>query len=191
MPEIDIPGHSGAAAVAYPEILCEGNQLGQRVVRRPRGELQDAGCDGGRACAALPLRVHPRRRRRGRTMHAWANCPRCKALMQRAEADVAGPYPRPFHSPLRGDPAEARPQDDRLERDPQRQAVEGFGHRLLDRRRPGYRGGGRRLERRLCPRPALLLRHEGIAPRHLGHPGPASIPLVESVCLRSARPRRA
>ena len=82
MPEIDIPGHSGAAAVAYPEILCQGKTKGNVwcVGREENYKMLDAMV--GELAKLFPFQyIHIG----GDEVNhnAWAGCPRCKALMER------------------------------------------------------------------------------------------------------------
>ena len=82
MPEIDIPGHSGAAAVAYPEILCEGKTTGHVwcVGREENYKMLDRMV--GELAELFPFEyIHIG----GDEVNhrAWAGCPRCKALMER------------------------------------------------------------------------------------------------------------
>jgi hexosaminidase len=81
MPEIDVPGHSGAAAVAYPEILCQGTKSGNVwcAGREENYRMLDAMV--GELAELFPFAyIHVGG---DEVDHkAWANCPRCKALMQ-------------------------------------------------------------------------------------------------------------
>ena len=99
MPEIDMPGHSGTAAAAYPEILCEGKHTGHVSCAGPRRELQNARRRGGRAGRALPVRVHPRRRRRSAIPHL-GRLPPLRGPDETPEVHLAGPTPRLLHPPL-------------------------------------------------------------------------------------------
>jgi hexosaminidase len=89
MPEIDIPGHSGAAAVAYPEILCEGKRSGNVwcVGREENYEMLDAMV--GELAKLFPFQyIHIG----GDEVdhNAWAACPRCKSLMVREKLPSLG-----------------------------------------------------------------------------------------------------
>jgi hexosaminidase len=84
MPEIDVPGHSGAAAVAYPEILCEGSKSGNVwcAGREENYKMLDAMV--GELAQLFPFAyIHVGG---DEVDHkAWANCPRCKALVKTQE----------------------------------------------------------------------------------------------------------
>ncbi len=89
MPEIDIPGHSGAAAAAYPEILCEGKTKGVVwcVGREENYKMLDAMV--GELASLFPFEyIHIG----GDEVNnkAWAGCPRCKALMEREKIPSLG-----------------------------------------------------------------------------------------------------
>ena len=89
MPEIDIPGHSGAAAAAYPEILCEGKTKGVVwcVGREENYKILDAMV--GELASLFPFEyIHIG----GDEVNskAWAGCPRCKALMEREKIPSLG-----------------------------------------------------------------------------------------------------
>ncbi len=89
MPEIDIPGHSGAAAVSYPEILCEGKSTGHVwcVGREENYEMLDRMV--GELAELFPFEyIHVG----GDEVNhrAWAGCGRCKALMEREKLSSLG-----------------------------------------------------------------------------------------------------
>lgn len=90
VPEIEMPGHSYAALVAYPEYACEGVNV---PVDGLRG--QDVFCVGhpgtipffsdilDEVLELFPSkRIHIGADEVSRT--AWKNCPRCRALMKKA-----------------------------------------------------------------------------------------------------------
>ncbi len=88
VPEIDVPGHSFAAAAAYPEILCAITD----ATRSVQGIAGNVWCAGRAENFALLDRVVCRLRAvfPGPYFHiggdevnqnAWKNCPRCRARM--------------------------------------------------------------------------------------------------------------
>ena len=104
MPEIDIPGHSGAAAVAYPEILCLGTHSGNVwcAGRKENYEMLDAMV--GELAQLFPFEyIHVG----GDEVNhnAWANCARCKDLMQREKlpslAHIQGYFIRRYEEIVR------------------------------------------------------------------------------------------
>jgi hexosaminidase len=104
MPEIDIPGHSGAAAVAYPEILCKGKTKGivWCVGREENYEMLDRMV--GELTQLFPFEyIHVG----GDEVNhrAWDGCPRCKALMQREKlsslSQIQGYFIRRYEDILR------------------------------------------------------------------------------------------
>ena len=89
LPEIDMPGHSGAAATAYPEILCQGKSTGHVwcAGRDENYKMLDAIV--GELADLFPFEyIHVG----GDEVNsrAWAGCPRCKALMNREKFTSLG-----------------------------------------------------------------------------------------------------
>jgi hexosaminidase len=89
MPEIDIPGHSGAVAVSYPEILCQGKTKGNVwcVGREENYTMLD------RMVAELAYLFPFEYVHIGGdevNSRAWSGCPRCKALMAREKIASLG-----------------------------------------------------------------------------------------------------
>ena len=97
IPEIDIPGHSRAAAVAYPNLLCKSDSMGLKVATPVSEDLiwhnQNVWCVGNEQNYTMLKTIlkelaglFP-----SKTIHIggdevnpyfWKHCSRCKALMQ-------------------------------------------------------------------------------------------------------------
>jgi hexosaminidase len=90
LPEIDVPGHSKSVSVAYPEILCSGNDTTASV----QGVKNNVWCAGreenfemldkiiGEVAQIFPMQyIHIG----GDEVNhnAWEQCPLCKDLMQK------------------------------------------------------------------------------------------------------------
>ena len=93
MPEIELPGHAGAAATAYPELVCKPEGVRERIWDAGWGNTIDVFCVGNDetvrflenvldyVCELFPSKViHiggdecPRTR--------WKECPKCQARMK-------------------------------------------------------------------------------------------------------------
>jgi hexosaminidase len=90
MPEIDIPGHSGAAAVAYPEILCEKNQSGDVWCAGREENYQMLDAIVGELAELFPFEyIHVGGDEVDHKV--YSRCGRCMALMKREKiSSLAG-----------------------------------------------------------------------------------------------------
>jgi hexosaminidase len=93
VPEIDIPGHSGAAAAAYPEILCHdkhGRALSGNVWCASREEnYRMLEAIVGELVELFPCRyVHVGGDEVNQSI--WPQCPHCRALMAKEKIASAG-----------------------------------------------------------------------------------------------------
>ena len=90
IPEIDLPGHSKSAAVAYPEIVCKTNEELQSV----QGEVKNVFCAGNennykmldnifKEIAALFPSQYINIGGDEVVMENWRNCPDCQKVMKK------------------------------------------------------------------------------------------------------------
>ena len=187
LPEIDMPGHSGAAATAYPEILCEGKHTGHVWCSGREENYQMLDAIVGELAELFPFEyIHIG----GDEVNhqAWAGCPRCKALMNREKftslSQLQGYFIRRYEKILSKHGRKMigweEIANDGLSRD---SAIVAWHSG-----EPGYKALAAGRDVVFAPGPFCYFDMKESARDTWGHTWAGHRPLVESLLLRSVRP---